>query len=66
MKWRAVWSENMVMEVKQKGKKYFRCKFCRILYKEKKLAEEHEAFCIGYNALAFESSTAKEMKGGKT
>ncbi|MBI2451735.1 hypothetical protein HYV50_01495 [Candidatus Pacearchaeota archaeon] len=40
----------MVIGFKQKGKKYFRCKFCRILYKEKKLAEEHEASCKKYNS----------------
>ena len=49
MKWRAVWSDNMVKEVKIKGKKYFRCEFCRIIYKKRDSAKEHEDSCKKYN-----------------
>ncbi len=39
----------MVKEVKIKGGRYFRCKFCSFLYREKKFADEYEDFCKKYN-----------------
>jgi len=39
----------MVKEVKIKGKKYFRCEFCRITYKKRDSAKEHEDSCKKYN-----------------
>ncbi len=62
MKWRVVWSEKMVIEFKHKGKKYFRCKFCRVLYKERKLAEEHEVSCKEFNAQISNLDKSKEIE----
>ncbi|MBI2449040.1 hypothetical protein HYV49_01965 [Candidatus Pacearchaeota archaeon] len=52
----------MVKEVNIRGRKYFRCMFCRLIYKKRKLAEEHEAFCKKYDAQISNLNKAKKLE----
>ncbi|MBI2558691.1 hypothetical protein HYW20_05185 [Candidatus Woesearchaeota archaeon] len=44
----------MVKEIKRSGKKYFECEACNFVYKDKKIAEECEAYCKKHYACSIE------------